>query len=727
MPTTNPVPSTDPSDLLFNAGKLDEVVNGTANSFTDRLGVARRTVAGMNADFDAQLADAESDLNVYRSDAAASAAQALEYLNTIRATSYGAYASDPATDPLGNPPTVGDEYFNTTANLLKRWNGTTWQASDINTANLAAPTGASLIGTDPGPGGLWYTVQGFISKIISNAGSSVVGFIQSGVGAVNRFVSEKLLEQVSPEDFGALGWPADDTAAFNKAIDYLAANGGGVIRCVPGKTYGINASGYSTGIKLKPRVFLHNHGAKLKAISANSPDYRLVWIQEVSNCGVVGGEIEGDRSVNTATGEQGHGIYIILNCSNIIVEGVKISDCFGDGVYTGRLCTNVKITKSNITNNRRNNISVVSTSNVLIDGNEISYANGTYPEAGIDIEPNAGDAVSRNVIITNNNIYGNAQQGIDFPAPPPTPLIENAIVANNHIYNNGGAGIKASYINKITIDDNHIYGNSGGGIVDSAALATSMNIRGNTIYNNTGTAIEGFVSNANISGNTIANHPTGWGVKWKFGQRVTIAGNTISDTGEEGIYYERAYNSVIDGNTINNTQKHGIFVTGTSTSSATKSRKVAITGNSVSSPGLLADNAYSGIYLDANANTSTITGNTVSAGTAGNLPLHAIHAVDSTVFASNNHTTGGAKSGNSEVNIGGVALPSFIPSPNVMSHTYVPRLYLPGLPFVTAGAGSPEGAQSAPVGSVWLRTDGGVGTTMYVKQTGTGNTGWAAK
>ena len=150
MPTTNPVPSTDPTDLLFNAGKLDEVVNGTANSFTDRLGVARRTVAGMNADFDAQLADAESDLNVYRADAAASAAEALGYLQTIRATSYGAYAEDPTTDPLGNPPTVGDEYFNTTSNLLKRWNGTTWQASDINTANLAASSGSSLVGYDGG-------------------------------------------------------------------------------------------------------------------------------------------------------------------------------------------------------------------------------------------------------------------------------------------------------------------------------------------------------------------------------------------------------------------------------------------------------------------------------------------------------------------------------------------------------------------------------------------------
>lgn len=150
MPTTNPVPSTDPSDLLFNAGKLDEVVNGTANSFTDRLGVARRTVAGMNADFDAQLADAESDLNVYRADAAASAAEALGYLQTIRATSYGAYAEDPTTDPLGNPPTEGDEYWNTTAKLLKRWNGTTWQASDINTANLAASSGSSLVGYDGG-------------------------------------------------------------------------------------------------------------------------------------------------------------------------------------------------------------------------------------------------------------------------------------------------------------------------------------------------------------------------------------------------------------------------------------------------------------------------------------------------------------------------------------------------------------------------------------------------
>lgn len=43
------------------------------------------------------------------------------------------------------------------------------------------------------------------------------------------------------------------------------------------------------------------------------------------------------------------------------------------------------------------------------------------------------------------------------------------------------------------------------------------------------------------------------------------------------------------------------------------------------------------------------------------------------------------------------------------------------------GAGTPEGAVTAPVGSLFTRTDGGASTTLYVKESGTGNTGWVAK
>lgn len=43
------------------------------------------------------------------------------------------------------------------------------------------------------------------------------------------------------------------------------------------------------------------------------------------------------------------------------------------------------------------------------------------------------------------------------------------------------------------------------------------------------------------------------------------------------------------------------------------------------------------------------------------------------------------------------------------------------------GAGTPEGVVTAPVGSLYTRTDGGAGTTLYVKESGAGNTGWVAK
>jgi hypothetical protein len=43
------------------------------------------------------------------------------------------------------------------------------------------------------------------------------------------------------------------------------------------------------------------------------------------------------------------------------------------------------------------------------------------------------------------------------------------------------------------------------------------------------------------------------------------------------------------------------------------------------------------------------------------------------------------------------------------------------------GSGSPDGVVTAPVGAVYHRTDGGAGTSFYVKQSDTGNTGWVAK
>lgn len=51
---------------------------------------------------------------------------------------------------------------------------------------------------------------------------------------------------------------------------------------------------------------------------------------------------------------------------------------------------------------------------------------------------------------------------------------------------------------------------------------------------------------------------------------------------------------------------------------------------------------------------------------------------------------------------------------------------------VRYGRGSPNSAAGragvkAPVGSIYLRLDGGAATSLYVKESGTGDTGWVAK
>lgn len=78
--------------------------------------------------------------------AAASATNASNSLAALMNRYQGAFASDPTLRPDGTALQVGDSYFNSTANLFKVYNGSTWQASDINTANLAASTGSTTVG-----------------------------------------------------------------------------------------------------------------------------------------------------------------------------------------------------------------------------------------------------------------------------------------------------------------------------------------------------------------------------------------------------------------------------------------------------------------------------------------------------------------------------------------------------------------------------------------------------
>lgn len=160
MPTTSAVPSADPSDLLFNAQKLDEVINGTAESFIDRRGVQRLTLTGALRliGFEAPVAFA-AGLSITRS--------------TQTVTNGGnTYHADPASLP-----------FTTTSTFV----GAQWRlASNVTTFDLesyAVPLvgGAGTIEMAK----LTTAVQGLINGALQRSGGTMTGALTLPGNAVN--------------------------------------------------------------------------------------------------------------------------------------------------------------------------------------------------------------------------------------------------------------------------------------------------------------------------------------------------------------------------------------------------------------------------------------------------------------------------------------------------------------------------------------------------------------
>ena len=76
-----------------------------------------------------------------------------------------------------------------------------------------------------------------VADLAASGGAGLVGFLQSGTGAVSRTAQAKMREMVSVKDFGAVGnGVADDTAAIQAAI-----NSGNRSIFIPAGTYKITA------------------------------------------------------------------------------------------------------------------------------------------------------------------------------------------------------------------------------------------------------------------------------------------------------------------------------------------------------------------------------------------------------------------------------------------------------------------------------------------------------
>lgn len=283
--------------LADSADNIDTVANNISdvNTVADNIADVN-AVAAVASDIPA-VADVASDIPAVAgvaSDIPTVAANVADITN-FADVYQGAKASDPALRNNGNALQAGDLYFNTADNALRAYSGTGWVSGTAGTMNVqrfsgdgsdttfslsSAPAGEnntqiyisgvyqqkdtySLSGTTitfssaPPSGADNIEVVTISTLALGETDASLVSFLQAGAGSVERTVQAELRDRVSVKQFGAIGnWNnsagtgADDTAAFQAAIAYAAANNKAVY--VPGTTlsYKVSSTLYPKGIKI---------------------------------------------------------------------------------------------------------------------------------------------------------------------------------------------------------------------------------------------------------------------------------------------------------------------------------------------------------------------------------------------------------------------------------------------------------------------------------------------
>ncbi|MCH5254146.1 MAG: right-handed parallel beta-helix repeat-containing protein, partial [Lachnospiraceae bacterium] len=188
-------------------------------------------------------------------------------------------------------------------------------------------------------------------------------------------------------------------------------------------------------------------GALLMTIgNSESSDFHVIKIEGCSNITISGGTIIGERNEHSGkSGESGHGIGI-YDCTNIHIQDMDISQCWGDGIYLGRSYKStadnkdIDIRHCNVHDNRRNNLSITSANGVTIDDCKFNNAKGKDPQFGIDIETNIDSKPCKNITISNTKMIGNAKASMGIITPAENIRLEYCTLSGN-FYNKAGKNV----------------------------------------------------------------------------------------------------------------------------------------------------------------------------------------------------------------------------------------------------------------------------------------------
>lgn len=174
-------------------------------------------------------------------------------------------------------------------------------------------------------------------ELAASGGSDLVGFIQSGTGAVARTVQDKAREFLSVKDFGAIGDDVnDDTTHLQAAVSAAIAQGKSLF--IPAGTYKTTAT-----IIIPDEITIFGEGSQrsiIKLYTASASTFSIV-VDVANNSSVIGLKLS-NFGINAGGGSaRGAGISIQTTATNSAVSNSIVENIYIRNVSTGVLLTGV--------------------------------------------------------------------------------------------------------------------------------------------------------------------------------------------------------------------------------------------------------------------------------------------------------------------------------------------------------------------------------------------------
>jgi len=595
---------------------------------------------------------------------------------------------------------------------------------ESNAAAVAAKLAADLVGA---PGGVAPLDD---NSVVPDANLQT-RLLQAALDA--RFVRKGEIV-LNAKDYGAKGdGVTDDALAIQGVLDFAQT---APIRVLfPAGTYvvGRKLFAYSnTTLDLGGATLLRSFNTSPGGVSL------MKWADNAENLTVRNGTLHGNgANFPGVTGSEGFDIIHGNGIKNGIFENLVFKDVVGDHALDA------------------NTIDGLTVRGCRFLGFKDIVGDRPYAES-IQLDPNvlngATGTNNKNVLITGCYFgpsttpgFGSPGAGIGNHATVPGRIDSDIKITDNTFDGCGFAGVRAFRWDKVIIRGNTFIGGARGVHVTpySGATYTPESGSGYTITGNTFTGCGAPI--------LFANPTLGPGNVWSRFKGIAITGNTI-DGGGDAISLGFVAQVSITGNTISNvtagaiklSYHEGVTITGNVGSNIgtnfiwiTESTEAALVGTGLTLSTVISGNVatnigYRAVHVNSAAKYTTVVGNTfVNVSTV---------AATRDGIAVDSGATGGIIEGNSILDGGatnkpvyGISLTAGAVNFRIGSNNaYGTTRALNNLSTTTTltgvlVTGTPEGVITAAVGSTCTRTDGGASTTLYVKQSGTGNTGWIAK